>query len=62
MTTSWLDLWMGRQFPRHVDAVHDVSGFDLSFRDFINRQDATLSSGASVNEGSSGGSHEAPDG
>lgn len=32
--TSWLDLWMGRQVPEHVDAVPDVSGFELRFRNF----------------------------
>ncbi|KAL8274649.1 hypothetical protein Esti_001364 [Eimeria stiedai] len=36
VTTSWLNLWMGRQVPEHLDAVRDVSGFELSFRRFSN--------------------------
>ncbi|KAL8446808.1 hypothetical protein Emag_004569 [Eimeria magna] len=34
VATSWLNLWMGRQVPEHLDAVRDVSGFELSFRRF----------------------------
>ncbi|KAL8452675.1 hypothetical protein Emed_001239 [Eimeria media] len=34
VATSWLNLWMGRQVPAHLDAVRDVSGFELSFRRF----------------------------
>ncbi|KAL8433674.1 hypothetical protein Efla_007262 [Eimeria flavescens] len=34
MATSWLSLWMGKRVPRQLDVVHDVKGFELSFRRF----------------------------
>ncbi|KAL8437496.1 hypothetical protein ACSSS7_000878 [Eimeria intestinalis] len=43
VATSWLNLWMGRQVPQDLDAVRDVSGFELSFRRFSHGSSDPLS-------------------
>ncbi|XP_026191540.1 uncharacterized protein LOC34617893 [Cyclospora cayetanensis] len=53
MTTSWLSLWMGGEVPHSIDAVRDVSGFELRFRDFRHTDSSVSPKGEQTSGGAS---------